>query len=300
MRRRRDGGHADEPEELLAAHVTGGLDAREAAEVEALLAESPEARAEADAIARLLAQVRAAEPRTADEPDWSSMASAIQRACAEEGGEAPAPSPVAAGRPGWAERLHPARWLAARRSIRWPAGVVGAAAVAAAFLFLTRPSPTATTSLATERTGADARAAADARATDRATMPAVEASPDQSDDIDDGADDLAFDPLASPADRSADPGEGDEMAGLERAFGGGLAEEDSFIADLLADSPEEGAGATADRAAAEDGAQELALDDDPVDPFRAADPSALDRLADELDDQDLEALDRFLAEVHAG
>ena len=135
------------------------------------------------------------------------------------------------------------------------------------------------------------------------SAPAADASPGRSADIDDGdeelADELAFDPLASPADPGADPAEGAALADLERVLGGDLAEADSFIADLLADSPEEGVGGTG-RAAEADGAQELALDDDPVDPFRAADPSALDRLADELDDQDLEALDRFLAEVHAG
>ena len=99
MTRRRGDGPADEREELLAAHVSGGLDDREAAEVDALLAESSDARPEADAIARLLAEVRAAEPRPADEPDWSSMASAIQRACAKEG-NAPAATPGQVERPG--------------------------------------------------------------------------------------------------------------------------------------------------------------------------------------------------------
>jgi hypothetical protein len=297
---RRGDGPADDREELLAAHVSGGLDAGEAAEVEALLAESPDARAEADAIARLLAEVRAAEPRPVEEPDWGSVARAIQRACAEEGGEVPAEPASPGDRPGWAARLHPARWLAARRAIRWPVGVVGAAAVAAAILFLTRPSPTATTSPASPPgRAADARPAADARGSDPTATPAVEGPPAQRDAVEDGdgepAEELAFDPLGSPSDAA----ESEALADLERALGGDLAEGSSFIADLLDDSSEE-ARDRADREAAEGGAQELALDDDPVDPFRAAGPSALDRLADELDDQDLEALDRFLAEVHAG
>lgn len=295
MTRRRADGPVDDREELLAAHVTGGLDADEAAEIEALLAESPDARADADEIARLLAEVRAAEPRPAGEPDWGAMARAIQRACAEEGGVAPARADAS---PGWAERLSPARWLAARRAIRWPAGVVGAAAVAASILFLTRPSPTATTSPSSgTRAAVDPRSAADARASEPTAATAAEPSAAPSDPVDDDGDDglaevLALDPLGTALVTD------DELADLERALDGDLAEARSFIGDLLADSPEDGAGA--DRAAAEGDAQELALDREPVDPFRAADPSALDRLADELDDQDLEALDRFLAEVHAG
>jgi len=66
-------------DELLAAYADGGLAPDEAAEVEALLAKSPEARAELEAIRRLLAQARSAEARTS-EPDWDQMARSIHSA----------------------------------------------------------------------------------------------------------------------------------------------------------------------------------------------------------------------------
>jgi hypothetical protein len=66
--------------DLLAAYADGGLRPDEAAEVEALLARSPEARAELEAIRRLIAEARAAEPRES-EPDWDEMARSIHRAC---------------------------------------------------------------------------------------------------------------------------------------------------------------------------------------------------------------------------
>src|SRR5262245_50350989 len=72
--------------DLLAAYADGGLGGGEAAEVEALLAQSPEARAELEAIRRLLADARSAA-RSGVEPDWDAMAREIRRACEE------APSP---------------------------------------------------------------------------------------------------------------------------------------------------------------------------------------------------------------
>jgi hypothetical protein len=95
-----------DPSELLAAHVTGGLDADEAARVEAHLADHPEARAELEAIADAIDQVRAAEPKPADEPDWDAMAAEIRRVCVE------------ADRPRW--------WQLGRR---W-AAAIGTAAIA--------------------------------------------------------------------------------------------------------------------------------------------------------------------------
>ena len=70
------------PDELLAAYADGGLRADEVAEVESLLAASPEARAELEAIRRLLADARGAGAPEG-EPDWDSMARAIHRACDE-------------------------------------------------------------------------------------------------------------------------------------------------------------------------------------------------------------------------
>jgi anti-sigma factor RsiW len=66
-------------DELLAAYADGGLAPDEAAEVEALLAKSPEARAELEAIRRLLAEARSAEARSS-EPDWDQMARSIHSA----------------------------------------------------------------------------------------------------------------------------------------------------------------------------------------------------------------------------
>ncbi len=67
------------PDELLAAYADGGLTPDEAAEVESLLAESPEARGELESIRRLLADAR--QSGGAAEPDWDEMARSIHRAC---------------------------------------------------------------------------------------------------------------------------------------------------------------------------------------------------------------------------
>ncbi len=75
-------------DDLLAAYADGGLSPDEASAVEELLARSPEARAELEAIRRLLAEARAAEaPVEGSEPDWDQMARVIQRAARD----APAP-----------------------------------------------------------------------------------------------------------------------------------------------------------------------------------------------------------------
>ena len=68
--------------ELLAAYADGGLRPDEAADVEALLASSPDARAELEAIRRLLDDARGAGAPEG-EPDWDSLARAIHRACDE-------------------------------------------------------------------------------------------------------------------------------------------------------------------------------------------------------------------------
>jgi hypothetical protein len=118
------------PDELLAAYADGGLTADEAAEVEALLARSPEARAELEAIRRLLDEARRAED--AAEPDWDQMAREIHRACDT------APS-------------------ARRAWLRWPRPALAlgglAAAAAAAVLFI---------ALRGERDGGGAQRAASA------------------------------------------------------------------------------------------------------------------------------------------
>ncbi|HEU5061279.1 MAG TPA: zf-HC2 domain-containing protein [Kofleriaceae bacterium] len=105
-------------EELLAAYADGGLAPDEAAEVEALLAASPEARAELEAIRRLLGDARGAAGGAA-EPDWDSMARSIQRACDE------APPPRLA-------------WLWRPRRVLAIGGLVAAATAAVLFVALGR------------------------------------------------------------------------------------------------------------------------------------------------------------------
>ncbi|HTE50454.1 MAG TPA: hypothetical protein VK698_06250, partial [Kofleriaceae bacterium] len=118
--------------ELLAAHASGGLDPAEAAEVEAHVAAHPEARAELDAIARVLAEVRAAEPRPEREPDWDAMAGEIRRACFDQ-------ETSRRSRAGRLAALLPARWRAAPFAARLGAAAAGAAVVALAIVALTRP-----------------------------------------------------------------------------------------------------------------------------------------------------------------
>jgi hypothetical protein len=277
-------------------------------------------RGDADAIARLLAEVRAVEPRPAEEPDWDAMARQIHGACAEQSSaaahHAPQSSPVdaavdaeprrGAGRAGRLPALRPARWAARWRAaptaLRTSVGVVGAAAVAAIIVFLTRPDarPTAEGRGAAERTAgrslretppsagtADAPGDAAPHEIDAALAEGAE---------DDGAGEGSPADLGDLDGLAAIEDDLDDTTGeLDRALATGATT--SFIADLLAADDDAGPEpATSPTARSED------PDDDgaAIDPFETTDLSALDRMADELDDQDIEALDRFLAEVHAG
>lgn len=284
----------DDVAELLAAHAAGGLAPAEAARVEAYLAEHPEARAELDEITRTLAAVRAAEPRPHGEPDWDAMAREIQRACTGE-----------PGAPWWQV------WrLWSRRPVALAAS--GAVAIALVFVALSRGGDS---TQSRERS-----AAVDPRygrvAPDRGGAPgAGEASQGTADDdaansasegaAIAGADDHGGDDLVAadsyPDLRAPVLGDlsNDELERLERALDGQAAPEDAFVADLLAAGPiDPGFSDPADRhdlysEAEEDEAAA-------IDPFQPPDYVPIDQLADELPDEAIEAIDRFLAEVQAG
>ena len=89
----------------------------------------------------------------------------------------------------------------------------------------------------------------------------------------------------------------DELERLEHTLDGEAAPEDAFVADLLAAGRIDGFADPTDR-------RELhEADDDEspsIDPFQAPDYVPIDQLADELPDEAIEAIDRFLAEVQAG
>jgi hypothetical protein len=305
-------GDAGAPE-LLSAYAAGGLAPAEAARVEAYLADHPAAREELDEIARTLAAVRAAQPRPHGEPDWDAMAREIQRACTDE--------PAA---PRW--QLWRRLW--ARRPVALAAA--GAVAVALVVVALSRgddPAP------GSERTaGADTRdrAAPSAGATDERSRSsvAVRTSTDDGARVEQGArEDGPTDEAARAADeaaRAADPsaGEGadevavaagthpdlrapvlgdlssDELDRLEHTLDGDAAPEDAFVADLLAAGHLDGLPDLADRRALFGEADD---DESPsIDPFAAPDHVPIDQLADELPDEAIEAIDRFLAEARAG
>ena len=289
MRRR---GQVAEPADLLAAHAAGGLDPEEAARVQEYVAAHPAARAELDEIARTLAEVRAAEPRLASaEPDWDAMAREIRLACGDEPDGPP---------PGW--RFW--RWRATR-----PAALaaVGGLAIAVAIVALARSH---------EGTMApEGDEAATARARADASGAATEVSPDRGDrgdggdgsDRDDGGDHA--DDGAPGADALADLS-GDELDRLERSLDHDEPE-DAFVADLLAAGRADPGSADvaeldpamAERAAGADpaGAPSDADSDEPaIDAFEPPDDLPIDELADQLPDDAIDAIDRFLAEVHAG
>ena len=182
-------------EELIAAYADGGLTPNEAAEVEALLAASPEARAELEAVRRLIAEARGAEDSAA-EPDWDAMAREIQRACDQ------APPP----RFGW---LRPRRML-----------VIGglAAAATAAVLFVAL-GPVG------DGGGGANRAS---RAADEPAAP-VAVSPPAAEPQDPPGDE-ALPALREP---EVDELSADELAQLDDELATGDLGDDGFIADLL-------------------------------------------------------------------
>lgn len=97
-------------DELLAAYADGALHGEEAKQVEDYLASNRDAAAELDELHRVLANVRAAEPRPTQEPNWAAMQRNIRLACDES------------ATPSWPGRL---------RQLLRPRFVVGFAAVAA-------------------------------------------------------------------------------------------------------------------------------------------------------------------------
>ena len=185
-------------DQLLAAYADGGLAPDEAAEVEALLAESPEARAELEAIRRLLADARAGEDDHA-EPDWDAMARDIHRACDQ------APPP----RFGW---LRPRRVFAI--------GALAAAATAAVLF------------VALGRDGGGG-GNGDDRATRAAidpTTPPVAVTPPAADQLDPPGEEALPDLREPEVDELSD----DELHDLDDELATGDLGDDGFIADLLA------------------------------------------------------------------
>lgn len=270
-------------DELLSAYAVGGLAPAEAARVEAYLAEHPEARDELDEIARTLAAVRAAEPRPHGEPDWDAMAREIQRACIDEPG---------------APRWQLWRRLWARRPVALAAA--GAVAVALAFVLLSRgedatPDAERTAAVDPRNRAAPAGGGHDGGARVESAAGDADSAGDGA-SSDDPADEVA---VADPDLRAPVLGDlsSDELERLEDNLDGEAAPEDAFVADLLA-------------AGRMDGFPDLTVrreiveaDDDEspsIDPFQAPDYLPIDQLADELPDEAIEAIDRFLAEVQAG
>jgi hypothetical protein len=255
--------------ELLAAHAAGGLTPAETAEVEAYLATHPDARAELDQIGRLLDDVRAAQPRDREsEPDWNAMAREIGAAC-----DAAPPA-----RSWWWRRL-PARPVALATG--------GALAVVVAIAVLSRGDQAT-------------RPAAETAAT---TAPPREAAPpDQAVETEADADMDAE--LAELRDPVLGDLSGEELERLERDLDREAADEDAFVGELLAAGLPEPAPESTDEVAERTGRAEsdLAFDDDApaIDPFQPPDYLPIDEMADELPDEAIEAIDRFLAEAHAG
>lgn len=72
-------------DDLLTAYVDGvaELPVAERRAIEARLADDPAARAEADAVAALLGQLRALPPDAGEEPDWQAMERSIRLAVAD-------------------------------------------------------------------------------------------------------------------------------------------------------------------------------------------------------------------------
>ena len=270
-------------DELLSAYAVGALAPAEAARVEAYLAEHPEARDELDEIARTLAAVRAAEPRPHGEPDWDAMAREIQRACIDE-----------PGAPWW--QIWRRRW--SRRPV--VLATAGAVAVALAFVVLPRgddASPDGERSAAVDPGGRAAPAGGGHDDGVRAKSAAGDAG-----GAEDGAsrdDRTGQVAVADPDLRAPVLGDlsSDELDRLEDMLDGAAAPEDAFVADLLAAGRVDSFPVLADR-------RELhEADDDEspaIDPFQAPDYVPIDQLTDELPDEAIEAIDRFLAEVQAG
>jgi hypothetical protein len=269
--------------QLLAAHAAGGLSPAEAAKVEAYLVAHPEARAELDEIGRLLDDVRAAQPRERDaEPDWNAMAREISAAC-----DAAPPA-----RSSWWRRL-PARPVAL--------ATTGALAVVVAIAVLSRgdvPSRGNELSRGDETTRPGRETAATAPSPE-AAQPDRAAAANAADEV------MADEALAELRDPVLGDLSGEELERLERDLDREAAPEDAFVGELLAAGLSEAAPEFNDAAAERTGhaaESDLAFDDDApaIDPFQPPDYLPIDEMADELPDEAIEAIDRFLAEAHAG
>jgi hypothetical protein len=264
---------------LLAAHASGGLDPAEARAVNDEVAGDPALRAELDEIAGTLAAVRAARPRPTEEPDWDAMAREIGRACDDS---APPATPRGL------RRFWPARPAAALTLT-----AAGAAALAVAIAIAGRldrePDPPRPQSA---QATAPAPRAGEVAAAEAVVDPAAEPAERDDDDDDEGEDAL---PDLGPG---LDALSGDELAAFERALDREGAAEDAFVADLLAGPAETGTRSAVE--ALRDGGDDGDDDEPAIDPFRPPDALSIDDLADELPDEALDAIDRFLAEVQAG
>ncbi len=89
----------------------------------------------------------------------------------------------------------------------------------------------------------------------------------------------------------------DELDRLEHTLDGETPPEDAFVADLLAAGRIDGFLDPTDR---RDPYGDDEDESPAIDPFQAPDYVPIDQLADELPDEAIEAIDRFLAEVQAG
>jgi hypothetical protein len=297
----RDGKRDAKMRELLAAHATGGLAPQEAAEVEAYLAAHPEARAELDDIAGALAALREAALRPSGEPDWDAMAAEIRRACAEH---RPPPRGRLGRRLGAVRRALTlsggpgAGWRPARPAVFAATMAAGAALAIVVVFAISRPDRAPVS----PATGAAPIARGSAEDVDPRLEP----------DVDDAGDTLADDPDAEPDDvRAADQPypelrepvlgdlSGEELERLEHALAREERPADAFVADLLGASLD--APSADDRIAGATDDRDDDRDESPaIDPFQPPDYLSADDMADELPDEALDAIDRFLAEVQAG
>ena len=275
-----------EPRRGRAARGVRGRRARPGrggAQVEALLAAHPEARAELDAIARTLAAVRAAEPRPHGEPDWDAMAREIQRACIDE--PAPRPGGSCGGGVGAATGR-------AGRGRRGGGGAGVRRAVARRRRHAAKPSRPrpwiSATALHPPGGGHDDGARVESAAGDAGSADDGASSDDPADEVA-VADPTCAHPCWAISAATSSIASSDTLDGE-------AAPEDAFVADLLGRRPHGRRPRTPtiaprDRRAHDDESRRRSI------PSRRPTTLPIDQLADELPDEAIDAIDRFLAEV---
>jgi len=229
------------------------------------------------------AEAARVEQHVAAHPEARAELEEIERTLAEVRAAAPRPS----GEPDWDAMAREVRRAcddqpAARRSWWRPAlaaGLAGAAAIALLFSVTRDEVP-----------GSDAEHGPRAAAPEPALQPRVDAVEDPGQDPDDAPADLRAPVLADLS--------GDELEQLEIALDDRDEPGDAFVADLLRADPV----ASPVAAMEPDDGREPADDDEApgIDPFQPPDYLPIDEMADQLPDDAIEAIDRYLAEVQAG